>query len=42
MAGNDGDGVEKYIVRVMCQNKFLFVEFSEEELSILKFPEKGK
>lgn len=37
----NGDG-KKYIVRIMCQNKLLFVEFSEEELNILRFPEKGK
>lgn len=40
---NDEEGVgKKYIVRIMCQNKFLFVEFSEDELNILRFPEKGR
>lgn len=34
--------VESYIVRVMCGDRFEFVAFSEDELTITKFPEKGK
>lgn len=31
-----------YIVRIVCQNKSLFVTFKESELNITKFPEKGE
>lgn len=39
---NEGDGEKKYIVRIMCQKKSLFVEFAENELNIIQFPEKSK
>lgn len=32
----------KYIVRVVCQNKSRFIPFKEEELDTKKFPEKGE
>lgn len=31
-----------YIVRIVCQNKSLFITFKESELNITKFPEKGE
>lgn len=39
---NDADDEKKYIVRVLCQSKSLFVEFAESELNIVQFPEKSK
>lgn len=33
---------KKNILRIMCQDKSLFVEFAENELNITRFPEKGK
>lgn len=39
---DDDDDEKKYIVRIKSQRKLHFVEFAENELNIIQFPEKGK
>lgn len=39
---NEKECEKKYIVRVMCQGKLMFVQFSDNELNSKSFPEKGK
>lgn len=39
---NGVESEEKYIVRLKFQNKFMFVNFRETELTTTNFPEKGE
>lgn len=41
-SSSEEENVKKYVVRVVCQNKSLFIPFTEDELNIKKFPEKGE
>lgn len=38
---NEKGSEKKYIVRLMCQDELKFVQFSDSELNLKDFPEKG-
>lgn len=38
---NNNENGKVYVVRVICQNKSLFIPFKEEELDVVEFPKKG-
>lgn len=39
---NENECEKKYIVRIMCQGKSMFLQFSDSELNTKSFPEKSK
>lgn len=39
---DENQNTKKYLVRLMFQDKSLFVQFREDELEIMKFAEKGQ
>lgn len=42
MASYVDDIVEKYIVRVVCEGKSMYLELKDSELNTKSFPEKGE
>lgn len=38
---NEKELEKTYIVRVVCENKSMFVKFTENELNVRRFSEKG-
>lgn len=42
IVSNEEENIKTYLVRLMFQERPLFVEFREDELDVMKFAEKGK